>query len=193
MTTVYVTHDQVEAMTLGQRVAVLRDGVLQQVDTPQMLFRQPREPVRRGVHRLSVDESRRSRGRRRRSPLRGHELPRPGRGGVRDGRVIVGIRPTDFADAASRPTRRFPRLTVRAEVVEDLGSETHVIFPVDAPRVIAEAVRAAVEDARTTTERSSRTTSARCSPPASTGSVRSCRARRRARGRHAPACTSSTR
>ena len=41
MTTVYVTHDQVEAMTLGQRVAVLRDGVLQQVDTPQHLFHQP--------------------------------------------------------------------------------------------------------------------------------------------------------
>jgi multiple sugar transport system ATP-binding protein len=41
VTTVYVTHDQVEAMTLGQRVAVLRDGVLQQVDTPQRLFREP--------------------------------------------------------------------------------------------------------------------------------------------------------
>src|SRR5881296_1119364 len=40
-TTVYVTHDQVEAMTLGQRVAVLRDGILQQVDTPQTLFRRP--------------------------------------------------------------------------------------------------------------------------------------------------------
>ena len=37
----YVTHDQIEAMTLGQRVAVLRDGVLQQVDTPQRLFREP--------------------------------------------------------------------------------------------------------------------------------------------------------
>src|SRR5207247_9986565 len=41
VTTVYVTHDQVEAMTLGHRVAVLRDGVLQQVDTPQTLFRRP--------------------------------------------------------------------------------------------------------------------------------------------------------
>ena len=41
MTTVYVTHDQVEAMTLGQRVAVLRDGLLQQVDTPQNLFHHP--------------------------------------------------------------------------------------------------------------------------------------------------------
>src|SRR5207237_9387278 len=40
-TTVYVTHDQVEAMTLGDRVAVLNDGVLQQVDTPQRIFREP--------------------------------------------------------------------------------------------------------------------------------------------------------
>ena len=41
VTTVYVTHDQVEAMTLGQRVAVLRDGVVQQFDVPQELFRRP--------------------------------------------------------------------------------------------------------------------------------------------------------
>ena len=58
-TTVYVTHDQVEAMTLGQRVAVLRDGVLQQVDTPQSLYAAPGEPVRRRVHRLAADEPRR--------------------------------------------------------------------------------------------------------------------------------------
>ena len=53
VTTVYVTHDQVEAMTLGQRVAVLRGGVLQQCDTPEVLFEHPGEPVRRGLHRLA--------------------------------------------------------------------------------------------------------------------------------------------
>ncbi len=58
VTTVYVTHDQVEAMTLGQRVAVLRDGVLQQCDTPQKLFHRAGEPVRRRVHGLPVDERR---------------------------------------------------------------------------------------------------------------------------------------
>ncbi len=149
VTTIYVTHDQVEAMTLGQRVAVFRDGVLQQVDTPADAVPRAREPVRRRVHRLAVDEPRRGRGRRRRSPLRRPRAAayRPS-AACRDGRVIVGIRPTDFAARRGRPIRRFPRLTVRAEVVEDLGSETHVIFPVDAPRVIAEAVRAAVEDGR---------------------------------------------
>ena len=59
VTTVYVTHDQVEAMTLGQRVAVLRDGVLQQCDTPAGALRPPGEPVRRRVHRLAGDEPRR--------------------------------------------------------------------------------------------------------------------------------------
>ena len=47
VTTVYVTHDQVEAMTLGQRVAVMRDGHILQVDTPQALYEQPRRPLRR--------------------------------------------------------------------------------------------------------------------------------------------------
>ena len=55
-TTVYVTHDQVEAMTLGDRVAVLRDGLLQQVDTPAAAVRPSRQSVRRGVRRVPADE-----------------------------------------------------------------------------------------------------------------------------------------
>ena len=51
VTTVYVTHDQVEAMTMGDRVAVLRDGALQQIDTPTERLRPAGEPVRRGFHR----------------------------------------------------------------------------------------------------------------------------------------------
>jgi multiple sugar transport system ATP-binding protein len=75
----------------------------------------------------------------------GHELPLPAGQDVPPGRLIVGIRPTDFAHAASADPA-LPRLVVRPEVVEDLGSEIHVIFPLDAPRVVAEAVQAAVED-----------------------------------------------
>ena len=70
VTTVYVTHDQVEAMTLGQRVAVLRDGLLQQVDTPQRALPQSDESLRRRIHRLAVDEPRRRGDRRRRRSLR---------------------------------------------------------------------------------------------------------------------------
>ena len=56
VTTVYVTHDQVEAMTMGHRVAVLRDGILQQCDTPVDALPLAGQPLRRGVHRLSRHE-----------------------------------------------------------------------------------------------------------------------------------------
>ena len=70
VTTIYVTHDQIEAMTLGQRVAVLRDGVLQQVDTPQELFRHPANLFVAAFIGSPVDEPRRGGRRRRRRPLR---------------------------------------------------------------------------------------------------------------------------
>ena len=57
-TTVYVTHDQTEAMTLGDRVAVMRGGLVQQVDAPQRLYEDPANLVRRWVHRLAADEPR---------------------------------------------------------------------------------------------------------------------------------------
>jgi multiple sugar transport system ATP-binding protein len=146
VTTVYVTHDQVEAMTLGQRVAVLRDGVLQQVDTPQRLFHEPANlfvaafigsPSMNLVEADVVGGSVR---------FAGYELPLAPGMHVEAQRVIVGIRPSDFKDGASCDPR-LPRLRVRATVVEDLGSESHVIFTVDAPRVVAEAVRAAEDTA----------------------------------------------
>ena len=64
-TTIYVTHDQVEAMTMGDRIAVLRDGVLQQVGTPEDLYVQPAERLRRRFHRLPGHEPRSRRCRRR--------------------------------------------------------------------------------------------------------------------------------
>ena len=152
VTTVYVTHDQVEAMTLGQRVAVLRDGLLQQVDTPQHALPQPGEPVRGRVHRLAVDEPRR----RRRSTATSSDSPAstlalpagvPLAGANRS--VILGIRPTDFEHA--RRGADLPRMRVRLDVVEDLGAESHLIFTIDAPRVSAEAVRAAADLSRRTT------------------------------------------
>ena len=71
VTTIYVTHDQVEAMTLGHRVCVMRDGRLQQVDTPQHLFRVPGQPVRGRLYRLPGDELRRRRADPGRRPVRG--------------------------------------------------------------------------------------------------------------------------
>jgi multiple sugar transport system ATP-binding protein len=146
VTTVYVTHDQVEAMTLGQRVAVLRDGVLQQVDTPQRLFRKPANlfvAAFIGSPSMNLVDARVGGGR---VSFAGHDLalPEASPAAALDGRVILGIRPTDFEHAAGAD-EAFPRLRVHADVVEDLGSESHVIFTIDAPRVRAEAVLAAAD------------------------------------------------
>jgi multiple sugar transport system ATP-binding protein len=144
VTTIYVTHDQIEAMTLGQRVAVLRDGVLQQVDTPHALFWQPANlfvAAFIGSPSMNLLEGDLADGVLR---FAAQELPVPNATGLGNRRVIFGVRPTDFALAA-KADPRLPRMMVTAEVVEDLGSESHVIFPLDAPRVVAEAVRAAEE------------------------------------------------
>ena len=146
VTTIYVTHDQIEAMTLGQRVAVLRDGVLQQVDTPQVLFRRPANlfvAAFIGSPSMNLVEAEAVGGTVR---FAGFELPLAGTTSPGDGRMILGIRPTDFSDGSSADPA-LPRMRVRAELVEDLGAETHIHFAIDAPRVVAEAVRAAAQDA----------------------------------------------
>ncbi|HEV2375909.1 MAG TPA: sn-glycerol-3-phosphate ABC transporter ATP-binding protein UgpC [Streptosporangiaceae bacterium] len=143
VTTVYVTHDQVEAMTLGQRVCVLRDGQLQQVDTPQELFDHPvnlfvagfiGSPSMNFVAAELVRDD---------GPavtFGGHRLPfpshmmesKPGLSNYLGREVILGIRPSDFEDARfAEPD--WARMTTTVEVTEKLGSEIHVIFTLDAP------------------------------------------------------------
>ena len=147
-TTVYVTHDQVEAMTLGQRVAVMRSGRMLQVDRPQRLYEQPRDlfvaafigspamnlveatvdgdEVAFGQIRVPVDPERRP--------------PFPS-----DGRVVLGIRPEAFEDAELAPPGQ-PTFEAQVEVAEELGSDVHLLFPVDAPSVTAELLEAAEAD-----------------------------------------------
>jgi multiple sugar transport system ATP-binding protein len=161
VTTLYVTHDQVEAMTMGDRVAVMNAGHLQQVDTPQVLYDQPvnefvagfigspsinlvesqlarsngRLEVTLGEHKLSVDD----------------QLAR-NRSGLADyvgKKVILGIRPEDFEDASIEPdTPPDRRIKVAADLTEPLGSEVLVHFGTAATGVVSSAAAADVgEDA----------------------------------------------
>src|SRR6266404_1958101 len=140
-TTVYVTHDQIEAMTLGHRVAVLRDGVLQQLGTPQELYHHPVNVFVAafiGSPAMNLVEAHVERGVAYVGEL---SLPLPtDMHSVDGGDVVLGIRPTDFElDAAADP--QMPRITVLPEVVEDLGAELQLIFAVNAPRPRPELTR----------------------------------------------------
>ncbi|HEX6024060.1 MAG TPA: sn-glycerol-3-phosphate ABC transporter ATP-binding protein UgpC [Solirubrobacter sp.] len=125
VTTVYVTHDQVEAMTLGQRVAVMRGGVLQQCDTPERLFEQPANlfvaafigsPAMNLVEAVGEDGQAR---------FGSCCVPCPFRG-----RFVLGIRPHDLKLGR-------PGIPGRVQVVERLGTETHLVVGIDAPRLDA--------------------------------------------------------
>jgi multiple sugar transport system ATP-binding protein len=148
-TTVYVTHDQVEAMTLGQRVAVMKDGILQQVDTPQKLYMNPANlfvAAFIGSPPMNLVEATVKAGRVFFAGFdialpEGHTLPE------HDGRtVILGLRPSDLEDTAVWHNERLPTIDVTAEVTEELGSEVNVIFTVDAPPVLTDDTIKAASD-----------------------------------------------
>ena len=145
VTTVYVTHDQVEAMTLGNRVCVLRDGQLQQVDTPQYLFESPvnlfvagfiGSPAMNFVTAELVQDGGLA------VTFAGYKLAVPAavmeaKHGLSDfigKKVILGIRPSDFEDA-SLGNDQWGTMRVTTGVTEELGTEIHVIFTIDAPPV----------------------------------------------------------
>jgi multiple sugar transport system ATP-binding protein len=144
VTTVYVTHDQIEAMTLGARVAVMRDGKIQQVDSPQNLYKRPANlfvAAFIGSPPMNLVDA----------EIGDGELEFAGvhvtldTGTLSRGTVVLGIRPQDLV-AADGADPRFPSFEVEPAVVEELGSATHAIFPIDAPAVDADAVRAASDD-----------------------------------------------
>jgi multiple sugar transport system ATP-binding protein len=148
VTTVYVTHDQIEAMTLGQRVAVMRDGKIQQVDRPQHLYHHPANlfvAAFIGSPAMNLVDARVEDGH---IAFAGYRIPlapdrRPGE--LTDGSVVLGIRPQDFEDAALADPS-LPTIEIVPAVIEELGSATHVIFPIDAPPVDVASVRAASDD-----------------------------------------------
>jgi len=159
VTTIYVTHDQVEAMTMGDKVAVMRLGVLQQVDEPGTLYRKPANlfvagfigsPAMNfveasvsgddddlflefGGERVRID--------------REAVAARPALAGYRDRTVIVGIRPQDMEDASiAADSPPDERLKAVVDLREDMGSEVLVHFQIQAPAVFNEDIRLLAED-----------------------------------------------
>jgi multiple sugar transport system ATP-binding protein len=158
-TTIYVTHDQVEAMTMGDRVAVMRKGELQQVATPQDLYDRPVNlfvggfigspamnmleatlaksngglAVEAGGQRLAVDD----------------ELlaAQPALKSYEGKKVVLGIRPEDLEDAAvAKDVPADRRLNGKVELIEALGSEIMAHYTIDAPPALTDDVRELAQD-----------------------------------------------
>jgi multiple sugar transport system ATP-binding protein len=149
VTTVYVTHDQVEAMTLGDRVAVLRKGLLQQVDTPRALYERPVNLFVAGfIGSPSMNLIPATlEGRRLVLPFAGFDLARDVAASGRE--VIAGIRPEHLEDAACvEPTARERGVTfeVKVEVVEWLGAEQFAYVPYGAPPELIEPLHRLAEE-----------------------------------------------
>jgi multiple sugar transport system ATP-binding protein len=155
-TTVYVTHDQVEAMTLGDRVAVMRGGEIQQVDRPEVLYEHPTNLFVAGFIGSPAMNflAARAKGGVLQTPLGELKLPADrGRGldgGERD--VIIGIRPEHFEDASLvGPEKRDRGATVTAKIdlLESLGSDKFAYFTVQGERATAEHLQELAADAGT--------------------------------------------
>jgi len=146
VSTIYVTHDQIEAMTMGDRVTVMRDGRLQQVDTPQHLYDHPDNifvaafigSPAMNLYDAVIGENVRS------IKLGSQEidlpeavvLKRPALRGYAGKDVVVGLRPEHLPAESDQATG--PKLVGEVDLVEALGSELVVHFTIDANRVLAE-------------------------------------------------------
>jgi multiple sugar transport system ATP-binding protein len=157
-TTVYVTHDQTEAMTLGHRVAVMRAGVLQQVGAPQALYEKPANLFVAGFLGSPAMNFMPARveGETLKLPMVEAKLPDDKRGelGDRDGRaLLVGIRPESFEDASLVGDRKDGGATFRTtlDVVESLGSEVLAHFSVDWSGFDSDEFRTVAQEAGTRT------------------------------------------
>ncbi|MEU9509295.1 sn-glycerol-3-phosphate ABC transporter ATP-binding protein UgpC [Micromonospora sp. NPDC048170] len=155
-TTVYVTHDQTEAMTLGDRVVIMRGGAVQQVGPPQELYDHPRNlfvagfigsPSMNFLHAAVEDGRLRTAlgdvpiGERIRRELEGADAPRE---------LILGIRPEHFEDAAlidDDTRRRGMEFEAPVDIVESMGSDKYVYFSVEGERASAAELEELAADA----------------------------------------------
>jgi multiple sugar transport system ATP-binding protein len=161
-TTIYVTHDQVEAMTMGDRVAVIRKGELQQVDAPQELYDRPVNLFVGGFigsPAMNIVEAKLERSNGALAAVAGTQrivlgqetlAQRPGLKAYEGRPVVLGIRPEDLEDAAlDRDAQENQTINGTVELREALGSEIMVHFKTDATPAMTEDVRELRKDAGT--------------------------------------------
>ena len=143
VTTIYVTHDQTEALTMGDRVAVLKGGVLQQVDTPKTLYSRPVNAFVAGFigsPSMNLLEGRLQNGR---IELPTFSIPvsatafeqSPGLAAFEGQTVIFGIRPEDLYDSSLESGSRYATIPAAVRSIEELGSELIVHLNIEAVRI----------------------------------------------------------
>jgi multiple sugar transport system ATP-binding protein len=153
--TIYVTHDQIEAMTMGDRVAVMRSGTLQQVDHPQVLYDHPDNvfvaafigsPAMNLYEATMTDDARAVKVGSQTLPLADDVFAaRPALTRYGGKKVVLGVRPEHLPAATDTSTG--PHLVGNVDLIEALGSELVIHFTIDAPRVQPEGATSADEDA----------------------------------------------
>jgi multiple sugar transport system ATP-binding protein len=158
-TTVYVTHDQVEAMTLGDRLALLRKGALQQVGTPKELYEEPVNLFVAGfigspqMNFIPAEvQSDKLRTPLVDIPFQSARLPES----FRTGHLIVGLRPEDLQPSSQldeRERRSSVTFTRRVDVMEWLGDEQLLYIPFEAPAEIQQQLRELARDLDTENQR----------------------------------------
>ncbi|HEV8459226.1 MAG TPA: sn-glycerol-3-phosphate ABC transporter ATP-binding protein UgpC [Gaiellaceae bacterium] len=151
-TTIYVTHDQVEAMTMGDRVAVMRKGELQQVAPPQELYDRPVNVFVAGFigsPAMNMLDGRVERGDNGFTVVLGDarlEVDEPRLGSYVDRNVVVGVRPENLQDAAIARDASGGRLRGEVQMREALGAEVLVHFTIAAQQAVTDDVRELAED-----------------------------------------------
>ncbi len=162
VTTIYVTHDQTEAMTLGDRVAVMKKGELQQVAEPQVLYDHPANlfvagfigspamNLLQGILSGGEDgDLELEVGKQKLRINRAVLNQRPALRGYLGKTVVVGIRPEDMEDASLVPEADGSQVESKADLVEAMGSDVLVHFVVDAPQVVTDDTKELARDVGT--------------------------------------------
>jgi multiple sugar transport system ATP-binding protein len=164
-TMVYVTHDQVEAMTMGDRVAVMRKGVLQQVAKPQDLYERPDNLFVAGfigspaMNFIAATLERRGDGYIAHlgeqtlalDPAVAQRYP-----GIREGAVVFGIRPEHFDDGTVTSLPADQQLTINVDLAEAMGAETHLHFSLPIPPVEIDGASVSADDEAVESDRSNK-------------------------------------